>query len=326
MNSLNLKDLRVLVTGAAGFTGSYVVNAFLKHNVKVRALVRNTRIVFPNEVEIITGDITDREFLATATKNIDVVINIAALFREAGLPDENYFKVNRDGVRYLIEASINNGVKKFIQCSTNGVTSNLNGTPTDEKSPYSPSDIYQRSKMEGEIVALEYFRKEKIQGLIIRPAMIYGPSDKRLGKIFSMIKKGIFFYVGSGNCYVHWVDVRDLANAFVLATSVEGLNGQIFLIAGEKYLTLKESVNIIAEELNVNKPWLHLPVKPMQLLGSICEALCKPFGIAPPIYRRRVDFYTKHRAFNIEAAINKLGFKPAQDFRGEVKDIISDMC
>ena len=81
-------------------------------------------------------------------------------------------------------------------------------------------------------------------------------------------------------------------------------------------------VNIIADKLGVKRPWLHLPVKPMQWLGSACEAMCRPFHIDPPIHRRRVDFFTKNRHFDVSKAARDLGFKPARTFQQELEETI----
>jgi nucleoside-diphosphate-sugar epimerase len=78
---------------------------------------------------------------------------------------------------------------------------------------------------------------------------------------------------------------------------------------------LNELAAMIADEARVPPPWLHLPVWPFWLAGAACEALCAPFGIEPPIYRRRVDFFTKSRAFDISRARAELGYAPQVDLR-----------
>ena len=86
---------------------------------------------------------------------------------------------------------------------------------------------------------------------------------------------------------------------------------------------LKEVVDLIAEELHVPRPWLHLPLKPMQFAGTLCEAICAPFGIQPPLYKRRVDFFIKNRSFDITKAKRDLGYQPQRKFEEEIRDIIS---
>jgi nucleoside-diphosphate-sugar epimerase len=225
-------------------------------------------------------------------------------------------------VEWILKASIASGVRRVIHCSTIGVVSSIEQPPGDETLPYSPCDIYQTSKVEGEKLALRYFREGRIGGVVIRPAMIYGPGDSRTRKLFDMIRRQRFFYVGDGNILVHWIDVRDLARAFCEAMEHPERNGEVYIIAGEKSLTLKDFVNSVARELGVASPWLHLPVKPMQWLGLVCEVICRPFGIAPPLYKRRVDFFIKNRGFDVSKAKEHLGFAASKGLKEEIRDIL----
>ena len=83
-----------------------------------------------------------------------------------------------------------------------------------------------------------------------------------------------------------------------------------YILGGGEVSTLNDLVSMIASQANVSPPRLHLPVWPVWLAGALCEALCAPFGIEPPLYRRRVDFYTKSRAFDISRARQELGYAP----------------
>lgn len=317
-------DKTYLVTGATGFTGGHLARHLRELGVTVRALVRDlkrARDLASLGIEVCEGTLEDRSSLLRATEGVYGIYHIAAAFREAGVPDKHYYNVNVEGTVRLLDAAIENGVHRFIYCSTNGVHGGIDNPPGDENSPIKPGDLYQDSKWQAEQIVREYFKGGKIGGVVIRPAMIYGPGDTRFLKMFRMIANGTFFYIGAGKALVHFIDVRDLACAFETAMQREHLNNQVYLIAGERYLTLKETVNMIAEMLGVRRPWLHLPLGPLQLLGEICERVCKPFGIEPPIYRRRVDFFAKHRAFDISRAKKDLDFKPAKPFEQELLEI-----
>jgi nucleoside-diphosphate-sugar epimerase len=86
--------------------------------------------------------------------------------------------------------------------------------------------------------------------------------------------------------------------------------GRTYILAGAEVTTLNELVTIVAEEAHVKPPGMHLPVWPVWVAGALCEAVCGPFGIEPPLYRRRVDFFTKSRAFDISRARAELGYAP----------------
>ena len=74
---------------------------------------------------------------------------------------------------------------------------------------------------------------------------------------------------------------------------------------------MNELAALIAADAGVPPPRLHLPVWPVWIAGAACEAICAPLGIEPPLYRRRVDFFTKSRAFDISRARAELGYAPS---------------
>jgi len=317
---------RILVTGAGGFTGGAVARLLLEEGRTVRAMVRNKADAAKLRqmgAEVVFADLTERESLTAAVDGCSAVLHIAALFRQAGLPEEDFIRVNVEGTRMLLEAAERFGVKRFIHCSTIGVHGDIEEPPASEDYRYAPGDMYQRSKVAAEEVAFSFFRENRVRGVVIRPAMIYGPDDKRTLKLFQMISRGKFFYVGKGEAFVHFIDVRDLARAFVLAVDKDELHNRAYIIGGREAMPLNQLVDRISTVLEVNAPKLHLPVRPVQLLGTICEAVCTPFRINPPLYRRRVDFFTKSRHFNCDRATAELGFSPAQDSYGELVDIIN---
>ncbi|MDZ4786612.1 MAG: NAD-dependent epimerase/dehydratase family protein [bacterium] len=292
---------------------------------KVRALVRTTEQaekVTRLGCEAVLGDLLNPTSLENACKGVDGVYHIAALFRQAGLPASQFAAVNVDGTKNILDAAIKCGVKRFIHCSTVGVHGHIASPPANEETPYNPGDAYQESKCTAEKMVQNYLDEGKISGLIIRPAMIYGPHDQRTLKLFKMLSMNRFFYVGQGNALVHFVDVRDLARAFMTAMDRSDINAESFIIAGESSLRLNMLVSIICNMMGVAEPFLHLPAKPIQLLGSLCEIICTPFKINPPIYRRRVDFFTKDRNFNCAKAAKMLSFRPRMSLTQELMDII----
>ncbi|HMO01848.1 MAG TPA: NAD-dependent epimerase/dehydratase family protein [Oligoflexia bacterium] len=316
-----------LITGAAGNTGGDLARYLLSQGDKIRVLVRNEQQAEKwreSGAQIAYGDLLNQDALLVATKGIYGIYHLAALFRPSGAKNQLFYQVNRDGTSNIFTAAIQNGVSRIVHCSTVGVISRTQNLPATEEEPYSPNDVYQRSKMEGEKVALNFFRAKKISGVVIRPTMIYSARDERILKLFKMIKQRKFFYVGKGDKWVHFIESSDLAIAFRKAMFAENLNGEIFHIAGREAKKLKEAVEIAANILRVPPPKLHLPVFLIRELGRLCELLCKPFGINPPLYRRRVDFFTKDRYFETSKAKKLLNFEGSLSFLEEFQKVISE--
>lgn len=307
---------KVLVTGATGFAGSHLTRRLLDEGHDVRVLVRPTSDASGLELsgaEIARGDVTDADSVRRAVDGVEVVYHLAALFRRAKFPDADYRAVNYDGTLNLLEAALDAGVRRFIHCSTVGVLGHIENPPANEETPHNPGDIYQVSKCEAEKAALGFYRERGLPVVVIRPAGIYGPGDLRWLKIFRAIARRRFAMLGSGTTLIHWVYISDLIDAFRLAADSPNAVGKVYIAAGERYVTLNELVETIAKSLNVPSPKLHIPVGPVRILSGVCEDVCRALRIEPPIFRRRVDFFIKDRAFDITKARADLGYAPRVD-------------
>jgi len=115
---------------------------------------------------------------------------------------------------------------------------------------------------------------------------------------------------GSGDTLYHPLYIDNLIDAFMLCMEPDKGNGREYLIADEEYYPIKEIVKKVGEALNVPLKIKHYPVMPLVIAGHIVEKVCKPFGITPPIFPRRVDWYRQNRAFDITRAKNELGYVP----------------
>jgi len=279
----------------------------------VRALVRQSaqRAALENDgIETAIGSLEDVASLKEAVKGVDVVYNIAALYRDAGIPGAAYRAVNAAAVGTLIEAAAGAGAARLVHCSTVGVHGDIEHPPANEDAPLRPGDIYQRTKVEGERIAREAAGRTGLAVTIARPSGIYGPGDRRLLKLFKGVARGRFVVLGPGNIFYHLTYIDDLVEGFRLCGEVPAAANRTYILAGAEVTTLNELIAIIAKEAGVRPPALKLPVWPVWIAGALCEALCAPFGVSPPLYRRRVDFFTKSRAFDISRARAELGYSP----------------
>lgn len=306
--------MKICVTGGTGFTGAALVLRLLEQGHEVVSLDKQPGIAADELKEkgakLITGSVTDPDVVREAVEGAEVVQHLAAAFREMNVPDSVYYDANVNGTRIVIEAAIAAGARKLVYCSTQGVHGHIENPPGNEESPIAPADYYQKTKYEGELVCHEYADKG-IEYTIIRPTAIYGPGDpERFAMIFRRAKKGTFPMFGRGITYYHPVYIDNLVDAFVLAMQPGVGSGEAYIIADEEYFPIEELVRRVGKAIDVDVNVPHFPITPLIVAGHLCEKLCKPFGITPPIFPRRVDWFRQVRAFRIDKAREGLGYEP----------------
>lgn len=318
--------MKVLVTGATGFTGGHLARFLAGCGDEVRALVRPRsrarfdRSPLPAEgVTAVDGDVMDAAAVRRAVDGVEVVYHIAATYREAGQPDSAYRAINVEGTRHVLEAARATGTTRLVHCSTGGVHGHIAHPPATESAPFNPGDVYQDTKLAAETLARDFGAATGLDVVVARPIGIYGPGDTRFLRLFRGLARGRFPMIGSGQAFYHLTFIDDLVEGFRLCGTVPAARGRTYILAGPRYTTLEQLVHLVAKELQVAPPRVHLPVWPFWTAGLLCELICVPLRIEPPIYRRRVDFYTKSRAFDTTRARTELGFAPKVDLDAGIK-------
>ena len=306
--------MRILVTGGTGFTGKALVKRLLDQGHEVVALDYKeglkTRELRDWGAEVVLGSVTDREVVRRAVDGAEVVHHLAAAFREMNVPDRHYREVNVGGTRNVLEAAKDMGVRRFIYCSTCGVHGNVDHPPGGEDAPIQPADYYQRTKYEAEPLVRQ-FHEQGLPAVILRPAAIYGPGDpERFLLIYRRVAGGRFPMFGDGRTLYHPLYVDNLVDAFLAAMADGRGDGEAYLIADEEYVQIEDLVRRVGRSLGVEVRVPHFPVWPVVAVGHVVEKACRPFGIAPPIFPRRVDWYRQNRAFRIDKAKRDLGWTP----------------
>ena len=308
----------VLVTGASGYTGTVLVKKLVAQGARVRAIARQSSNLTPFEglsIEWIRGDVFDPAVIQKATRDVEYVIHVAAAYREAKITDETYYNVHIKSTQLLAQALLNQpGFKRFVHVSTVGVHGHIDEPPANEEYRFNPGDIYQRTKAEAEIWIRDFAAQNGFPLSVVRPAAIYGPGDKRLLKVFKMASKPIFPLFGRGQGLYHLIHVDDLTDIFILAAIHPAAQGQVFIAGNASPSRLEDIAKTIAQEVgNERMRFIRFPAWPLFLAADICEAICRPLGIEPPLYRRRVAFFTKDRAFNTTKLKELLGYSNATD-------------
>ncbi len=325
--------MKILVTGGTGFTGSHLVKHVLREGHKC-VVLDNQSSPNPRQAklleelkalgaEVIVGDVTVEADLRRAVAGCDAVYHLAAAFRNINVSRKVYDDTNVHAMETLLRLCKECGVKKLIYCSTQGVHGDIKSLsekpprPGSEESEIKPEDYYQLTKYRGE-QAVHAFLKDNpdFDVTILRPTALYGPGDPaRFLMIYKRVKKGWFPFFGKGKAFYHPVYVENFCDAFSLALTHPASKGQTYIIADDKYYTIREIVQKIADiekadGLISGCRMLFLPFYPAYLLSFVVAALWKLLPGDPPIFPRRVDWYRQNRGFVIDKARKELEYEP----------------
>lgn len=234
--------MKILVTGATGFVGSVLMPELIK-KFGVKSI---SAFVLPGDkvplswvnqdIKIFYGDISDRNSVWKACKGQSHVIHLAGLISYWKRDREELEKVNRDGVRCIVEACLGCNVKRLIHVSSVGAIGFYkNGKLANENTAFNwPSNFYyMTSKYQGQRIVEKAMREKRLQAIILNSASIMGPGDQNIhtphNELYKTIYKKTLFGSFPGGLAV--VDVRDLV-AIIIKSLEQGKIGEKYLIVG----------------------------------------------------------------------------------------------
>jgi len=274
----------ILVTGATGFLGHSLCPYLIEHGYRLRALVRPSadwHFLRDMGVELAWGDVRDAGAVRAACAGCCAVVHAAARFRFWGAR-QDFFSINVEGTRNMLEAALQSRVERFVYISTIAVIGKPRGRAIiDEDYPPLPQDDYQASKLEAERLALSYHREHGLHVIVLRPGAFYGPGSRyafnRL--FFEDPLKGIQVQVHHGKHIVFPVYIKDVAQGIELCLR-RGQPGEIYNISGE-CLTHREVNEIVDRLLGYRILRLNAPAWLMLALARIWTWLSRYTGQEP---------------------------------------------
>jgi nucleoside-diphosphate-sugar epimerase len=324
--------MRLLVTGGTGFIGSHLAEQGRRLGAEVVVLgltgrpeeQANAELLRRQGVEVLSGSITDADLCRRAVKGATHVFHLAVAMREGGKRDEFFESVNLDGTRQLLDASVDEGVRRFVYCSTIGIYGHRAPGVTHEDSPLAPGNIYERTKVSAERVVREFGAERSLPYTILRPADVYGPRDQRLLKLFKGVSAGRFPFFGSGAGRRHMVYVDDVVSGFFRACERDQALGESFILAGPRACTLRELVAEVQAATGSRRYGVRLPLTPMLGLAAVVEDVSRVLGVDPPIYRRRMDFFWSDSEFDTTRARRRLDWVPQVELPEGIRRTLED--
>jgi dihydroflavonol-4-reductase len=315
--------MNIAVTGASGHVGINLCHELLIQGHHVKALNHMHDSGLKNlDVELIKGDILIKDSLLNLVKDTEVVIHLAARISISGVHDPFVRKINVDGTKNILQASMESNVKRFIHFSSiHAFDQHPLDQVLDETRPLVSGKAfsYDLSKAEGERIVMAAAR-DGFDSLVLCPTAIIGPADHEpslTGKaMIELYHRQIPALVPGG---YNWVDVRDVVNGCI--TSIEkGKRGEKYLLSG-KWRSLKDITSLITRVTGVKTTSLVMPFWVAHVGLPFITLYSKISGVQP-LYTSESLHIIKNgsRKISNEKARNELDFSPR-----DLEDTLTDL-
>jgi nucleoside-diphosphate-sugar epimerase len=318
--------MAILVTGATGFLGDRLTRYLLAEGKHVRVLARSperAKSLIAGGAELAVGDITDADSVTAALQDVTMVYHLAGKLLKPGVPAVEYRRIHIVGTRILLaQCAKCPTIERIVHCSTTGVLGVTGAKPADEAAPFAPTNIYEQTKLEAELLA----RGAGQQGLpivIVRPGLVYGPGDLHLLGFFRAIYRRLFRPIGRADVWLHPIYIDDMTEAFVRCGANPRAIGACFHIAGREPATIATLADTIANALGAPGPAGRIPRPAALALATVGDWLPDRFKEVAPLTRSRLDFLTRSRVYDVSKAKALLGFDAETNLRSGVSQTVA---
>lgn len=271
--------MRYALTGATGFVGGHLLKQLRGLGHEVVAVVRNPSANL--DAELVRGDVTDRDSLLPAFRDVDGVFHVAGWYKVGDRHPEQGWAVNVQGTRNVMEASVEAGVPRVVYTSTLAVNSDTGGEVRDESYVFSGThlSVYDHTKAEAHKIAETY--ADRLDVVTVMPGGIYGPGDtSAIGELIrdTVLGKRALAPAGLRMCEAH---VDDIAEGHILAMD-RGRASQSYMLAGEQ-TTVVDLLRLVARLSGGPQP-IVLP-DPVVGVSARTMGVLERFLPVPPTYR-----------------------------------------
>ena len=316
---------RALVTGAAGFLGSHIVDKLRERGVKARVLVRPssdlTYLKTLPDVELVLGDITSRDAVQAATRGVDVVYHSAARVSDYGSRAQ-FMDANVGATRLLLDACRENRVPRFLFVSSPSVIMDGGDQERiDERQPYPRRflNLYSETKALAEQMVL----REHGNGLTtcaIRPRAVWGPRDRSgwFPKIFAKLEQGRLPDLSGGKrVAASFTFCTDAAEACILASESEAAGGKAYFVSDGLETDVWEFARAVCAQFGLEPPRRQVNPAAARAIARTLDLAWKLPALghhsAPPLSEYVVCLLTRTGTYDISAARRDFGYRPQVD-------------
>ena len=322
----------VLITGATGAIGPCVVAELCKAGYAIRALSLDMppHGVFPKEVEVCTGDITDPATVSTSMQGVQTVVHMAALLHNLHCQPElheKYERINVGGTANIIKSATLAHVERVVFFSTIAVYGASGGSILTEKSQARPDTVYAKTKLAAEQIVLRAKRWDGLPlGTVLRLGAVYGPGVKgNYQRLLIALAREKFISIGDGRNRRTLIYDKDAARAAVLAMQHPLAAGRLYNVSDGQFHAISDIIQTMSLALGRKPPKFSLPAAPIRFAAGLIEDIAKLFGRRMTVGRATIDKYVEDIAVNSERIQSELKFRPCYDLKAGWAETVEQM-
>ena len=255
--------MRILVTGASGFVGRYLLNEIAQSH-EVIACVRKKSNLLPSSVQQIVGN---NFFDLAIPKDTDVIVHLAGIAHNKNNSVDEFKKINVDGTLELARKALEANIKRFIFISSIGVNGNsTHGKAFTEQDTPNPTNDYTKSKYEAEKALAKLFENTNIDLVIIRPPLIYAhDAPGNFASLLKLIYMGLPLPFGCTNNKRSFISIYNLVDFIHHCINYPSSINETFVIADNEKISTKQLVASISKGMGKTNLLLPLPTYPIKV-------------------------------------------------------------
>lgn len=305
----------VAITGGTGFIGKKLVLRHVKQGDEVRVLSRRKAADsgLPDSVKFWTGDITDYADLHSFVNGVDVLYNCAGEIRK----QDRMYSLHVEGTRKLLDAATGR-ISRWVQLSSVGAYGMQNEGVITEKFNLNPCGTYESTKVQSDSVVMNSALSGAFEYVILRPSNVYGAgmTNTSLYSLISMIRRGLFFFLGKPGASANYIHVDNVVDALMLCGENSDAGGQIFNLSD--FRTMEQFVAIIVSVLGRNEPHARLPILPVRIFAQM-------FSFLPgfPLSISRIDAMTGRAIYSNEKIEKMLSYQHQLNMEAGLQEVVN---
>lgn len=308
--------MRVLITGANGFLGSWLASFLAERGHEVRAGSDRSALTHPG-VFIVEGDVTDEGSLLRALEGVEVCYHLAGIRR--GTTRDEFMRVNAEGTRLVAEAMVKTKGRRLVFASSLAASGpSLNGQARREEEPFAPEEWYGESKAEAERLLFSF--KDRLEVTACRPSRIVGPGDRENLTFFKIAKRGVILRLLGRERRISFIDVEDVVQQLVVQAEHPSAVGEAFFCSSAETESVESLMQFLSDAFGFKARVVPLPERVLAGAGGVADLLSTITGKKLPLNRKLArQLLAPGWTCSTEKATRVLGFTAKRSVRESIR-------